>query len=71
MSAGFTTREERGPDGWREIAVNDNCGELVAVITRPMTGAKWFLHRSGRYWHQRERFTTKKAAIAALEEIAR
>lgn len=65
MSAAPRIRETRGADGWREIAINGEDGELLAVVTRPLTGAPWFLHRAGRSHYQRERFTTRKAAIAA------
>jgi hypothetical protein len=63
MSADFTTRETRGPDGWREIGVNNSTGELVAVVTRPMSGADWFVVWLGR--HGKGRFKTRKAALAA------
>lgn len=68
MSAAPRIRETRGADGWREIAINGEDGELLAVVTRPLTGAPWFLHRGGREWKgwsQCGHFTTRKAAIAA------
>ncbi len=61
----FSVSEDRGSDGWREIAIRRDGGELVAVITRPCNGAKWFLHRAGAYHAARERFATRKAAIEA------
>lgn len=66
MSAAFRIRETRGPEGWREVAINDAAGNLLAVITRPVSGAKWFLHRSGKTHGQREAFKTRKAAVSAV-----
>lgn len=63
--SGATIRETRGADGWREIAINGEGGDLIAVVTRPCSGAKWFLHRAGKSHCQRERFATRKAAIEA------
>lgn len=65
MNAAPRIRETRGADGWREIAINGEGGELLAVVTRPHSEAPWFLHRAGRSHYQHERFTTRKAAIAA------
>lgn len=55
----------RGPEGWREVPVRKD-GELIAVVTRPISGAKWFLHRLGT-GARAEKFPTLKAALAACE----
>lgn len=52
-------------DGASETLVRNSAGEPIAVITHPMAGADWFLHRWGSY--KQERFKTKKAAIAAVD----
>jgi len=49
-----------------DVALKTADGELVAVVTRPCAGAKWFLHRAGTFARV-ERFSTCKAAIAAAE----
>lgn len=63
MSAAPTITENRGPEGWREIAIRLADGKLVAVVTRPITGANWFLHRLDGDRHEQRRFKTRKAAI--------
>ena len=55
------------PRGWAEIPVKKD-GALVAVITRPCAGADWFVHFAG--WKKRERFRTRKAALARAEAVA-
>jgi hypothetical protein len=62
--------ETRGADGWREIAIHsaqDNT--LIAVITRPCSGAKWRLHRANSTTNRGTPYPTCKAAMdAALQE---
>jgi hypothetical protein len=57
--------ETRLGGGAVEIGVRTAEGELVAVVTHPCRGAPWFLHRAGRSHCQRERFPTRRAALAA------
>lgn len=58
MSA--TTR--RLGNGATETAVRNDAGELIAVITHPCAGAKWFLHRAGTPARRRA-FRTLRAAV--------
>ena len=60
-------RETRDRDGWREIALTDDVGDLVAVVTRPVKGAKWRLHRFGTPGNGVP-YPPRKAAIAAAEQ---
>jgi len=55
--------ETKAPGGWREIAIRAQDRSLIAVITHPCAGAKWFLHRADSRISLR--FATKKAALAA------
>jgi hypothetical protein len=60
----FVAREERAAGGWREISIRDR-GRVVAVVTRPCSGAKWFLQWTGRLDTRGVPFPTRKAALAA------
>jgi hypothetical protein len=55
--------ETKGAEGWREIGIYGDNAKLVAVISRPVTGADWFLHWADSF--AKDRFKTKKAAIEA------
>jgi len=46
-------------------------GTLVAVITRPCNGAKWFLHRVGKMTARGEPFPTKAKAQRAAKDWAK
>lgn len=60
----FRVKRQRLGGGASEVAVYGIWNELIAVITHPCRGAKWFLHRAGS--HVREKFPTLKAALAAV-----
>jgi hypothetical protein len=62
--------ETRLGGGAVEIGVRTAEGELVAVVTHPCRGAPWFLHRAGRSHCQRERFRTRRDALAAASAAA-
>lgn len=62
--------ETRAKGGWCEIGVRhgDQSGELMAVITHPCAGAKWFVHFTG--WRPKESYKSKEKAIAAAVSFA-
>lgn len=62
----ITTTQTNLGDGASEIGCRNAAGELIAVITHPCEGAKWFVHRMGDHSHPREKYATRKAAIAAI-----
>ena len=66
VAATFRLRETRGADGWREIAVYTENGDLRAIITHPMTGAPWWLHPAG--FGRKRRFPSLTVALAAAIE---
>lgn len=49
--------------GWCEMGVYDD-DKLVAVITRPIKGASWFMI-PGEPFAPRQRFRSRKAALKA------
>lgn len=67
LHAPCVTSIQHGADGWCEIAVR-SAGELVAVITHPCAGAKWFIHRA--ITARRESFRSRKAALASLGVVS-
>jgi len=66
VAATFRLRETRGADGWREITVHTDSGDLRAIITHPMVGAPWWLHPPG--FGRKRRFRSLTAALAAVTE---
>jgi hypothetical protein len=59
--------ETRGEGGWCEIGVR-RADQLIAVVTHPCAGAKWFVHFSG--WRRKEAYKSKEKAIAAATSFA-
>ena len=62
----MSTVTHRLGGGATETVVKDDNGRVLAVVTRPCAGAKFFLHRYGKMCPQGERFPSLKAAIAAV-----
>ncbi len=56
---------QTGADSWSETAVRID-GRLVGIVSHPCSGADWFVHRAGPGWPPRERYKTRKAALASL-----
>jgi hypothetical protein len=54
-----------GPAGWAEIGFYRG-HRILAVLTRPITGARWTLYPAD---NTRRRFTTFKAAMAAARAL--
>jgi hypothetical protein len=60
--------EKKLGGGAMEIGVRSAVtSQLVAVITHPCAGAKWFIHQMGNY--DRMAFRTKKEAMQKISEI--
>ena len=54
------------PDGWSETAIKNDAGDLIAVITHPCAGAKWFVHYVGQW--KTEKFNTKAEAVRSARK---
>lgn len=59
--------ETRAKGGWCEIGVYRS-GDLMAVITHPCAGAKWFVHFTG--WRPKESFKNKEKAVESAISFA-
>jgi hypothetical protein len=62
LSITHKVTENRVGEG-SEIGIRDRDGQLLAVITHPMPGAKWFVH-----WSEpphKVSFSTKKHALSS------
>lgn len=62
MSGAYILTETRMGES-TEIGIRNQSRDLIAVITRPCPGAKWFLHWANDF--RTNKFKTKKAAIQA------
>lgn len=60
----FRVSKQRLGGGAVEIGIRNATNDLVAVITHPCKGAKWFLHGVG--FAPKRKFPTEKAAMDAV-----